>query len=104
MALAYRANILTMPVHDVPSLEERISYVKQMVTSGDAKYLRESCAVAAIDLARAVGVGERTLRRWENDQVAPNGSHLDAYYRMLIHLAHHRRLPQRVFTPAPDAV
>lgn len=104
MALAYQANILTVPLHDVPSLEERIEYVDRMVTSGDAKHLRESCAVTLIDMARTSGVGERTLRRWESEQVSPNGAHLDAYYRVLAHLEHHRRLPQRVFTPKPDAV
>lgn len=48
-----------------------------------AKQWRRDAGLTAAEAARAVGVAERTLVRWEGGQAQPQGRNVDDYHRFL---------------------
>jgi DNA-binding CsgD family transcriptional regulator/DNA-binding XRE family transcriptional regulator len=94
VALAYQGNVLSLTSLPGPSQLERMEYVEKMIVSGEGRTLREMCGVSQAKIAIACGVPTQTVHRWEADQVFPQSTHLDAYYRVLTSLARTEKLPE----------
>ncbi len=65
---------------------ERLSRVRELAISGEARMIRENARLSTTDLARAIGVDKSTVSRWERGQRAPRGRAALRYEALLARL------------------
>ncbi|MET9876541.1 helix-turn-helix transcriptional regulator [Actinacidiphila glaucinigra] len=57
----------------------RLSWVRAAVSSGEARRLREAAHLSIGEVARACGVDQSTVWRWERGTRQPRGEHALRY-------------------------
>lgn len=65
----------------------RLSRVRSMMRSGEARRIREEANISQSEVARALGVSVPTVSRWENGGRHAREEHAIAYLNLLDALA-----------------
>lgn len=53
---------------------ERLSRLRGITSSGEARQIRERARLSQADVARSVGADQSTVARWERGERAPRGA------------------------------
>ena len=66
---------------------ERLTQVRRLASSGEARRLRETADLSLSEIASEVGVDTSTIHRWEKGIRRPNGDAAIKYLKVLDRLA-----------------
>ena len=66
---------------------ERLSHLRTLTKSGEARTIREDARLALSDIAQSIGADPSSVGRWERGECLPRGEVALRYARLLEHLA-----------------
>ncbi|MGW5821192.1 helix-turn-helix domain-containing protein [Streptomyces noursei] len=73
-------------------IDSDTAQVARLVRTGEARAIRESASLSAVDMADRVGVAPRTLRAWEDGQT-PRQPYAARKYLAELRRAHKEHTP-----------
>lgn len=72
---------------DMKTETEQVIELREWLASGHAKRLRVDAGISQEVAARTVGVGVRSITRWEGGHAVPSGLYAREYHKFLEHLS-----------------
>jgi DNA-binding transcriptional regulator YiaG len=69
------------------TVAERLSHLRALTQSGEARAIREQARLALIDIAQSINADPSSVGRWERGERLPRGEVALKYARLLERLA-----------------